>query len=88
MSEITITNCPLELEKALRKTAETRGISIDKAAVHLMQQGAGLEVSENDSAPIGNALDAYFGTWTREEADDLREAIRTLDQANDAHFWK
>ena len=88
MNNITIANFPPDLEKVLKSTAEKRGVSLDTAAIHLMRQGAGLAPLENDAAPIGNALDAYFGTWTEDEADALRNATRALDQVTDETFWK
>jgi hypothetical protein len=36
---------------------------------------------------IGNALDHLFGTWDRDQADELLESIRSCEQV-DAEFWR
>ena len=88
MNQLTIRGYSEELEKALRTTAKNRGISLNKAALYLMRQGAGLRSSEDVPNVIGDALDAYFGSLDREEADIIEITTRDLDRVHDEEFWK
>ena len=88
MNQLTIRGFTEELEKALRTTAKNRGISLNKAALYLIRRGAGLRTSEEFPNVIGDALDAYFGSLDREEADIIQRTTRDLDRVHDEEFWK
>jgi len=75
-----------ELAKKINDLAIREGISRNKAALRLLHMGAGTgEMSHRRR--IGSALDAFIGTWSDEQADELLSSIRSCDQV-DLDFWK
>ncbi len=74
MTQLTIRGFSAEIEERIRSLARERGWSQNKAAIHLLKQGAGLG-GEAERAGIGNGLDAFIGTWKRKEADDFDRRI-------------
>jgi hypothetical protein len=87
MNQLTIRGFSPELEKALRRTTKRRGISLNKAALLLLRQGAGLRAPEEDPLVIGDSLDVYFGSMSGEDAEAVTQAVKTLDRTRDEEFW-
>ena len=52
----------------------------------LIRQGAGLAPAE-PSARVGDSMKALIGTWSQEEEDEFRRAVRPFEEV-DADFWK
>jgi hypothetical protein len=88
MEQLTIRGFSKELQEALQSTAKKRGISLNKAALFLMRRGAGLRSPEESHLVVGNSLDAYFGTMSKEDADAVERAADALDSVPDEAFWK
>lgn len=88
MIQLTIRGFSPELEKAIRATAKNRGLSMNKAALYLMRRGAGLRSPDEESLVIGDALDAYFGSMSQEDADNVQIAVEALDEVTDGDIWK
>ncbi len=85
-SQLTIRGFDDELASRLRRLAEERDISLNKAALVLMRQGAGLGTPGDQPNVIGNSLDRFMGVWTKEEAAEFREATRDFDRI-DEDLW-
>ncbi len=81
MTQLTIRGFDEELERRLRRLAEEREISLNRAALILMRRGAGLE---NPGRPdvVGNSLDHLMGIWSEEEAAEFREATQDFDRTD------
>lgn len=87
MTQMTIRNFPKELERRIRTLAKTRGWSMNKAAVQLMKQGAGLG---DDSEPrgIGDGLDSFIGTWNKSESEEFDKRIEEAFESVDDELWQ
>lgn len=91
LKQLTIRGFDEQLEKRLRGLAESRQISLNRAAILLMRRGAGL-AEPSTPAPgasatrVGNALDRFMGVWTAEEAAEFMSSIEWLDQI-DPDLW-
>ncbi len=85
MNQLTLRGFSQELEKVLKETARRRGVSLNKAAIHLLRKGAGLRDLGED---IGNSLSKYAGSWQEHEARDLELRVAELDRIDDEGFWK
>ena len=72
------------LEKEIRTLARRERISLNKAALRLLEKGAGLGTRPDDR--IGSSLDHLFGTWKPEEARELLDSIRSCEQI-DPELW-
>lgn len=76
-----------ELERRIRELARRERISLNKAALKLMRQGAGIAESGEGSASVGSALDSFIGRWTEEDERDLLDSIAPCE-AVDPELWR
>jgi len=86
MRQLTVRGITPSLAECIRRLSVDEGISLNKAALRLLAQGAGLGGGDERSTVIGPDLDHLFGTWTDEEANAFLESIRSCEQV-DAGFW-
>jgi hypothetical protein len=52
-----------------------------------MRRGAGLDVEGRPQNVVGDGLDAFIGSWTREDETRFLESIETLEQI-DEQLWR
>ena len=64
--QYTIRNVPPRLDRALRKKAAERGVSLNTLFVHALETEAGL----GSEPRIWSDLDDLFGTWVHDKAVD------------------
>ena len=87
MTQLTIRYFSPELEKKIKTLAKERECSLNKAAVFLLNQGAG--ISDRQSArTIGHGLDAFAGTWNRREAEAFDQRIEAAFESLDEDLWQ
>jgi hypothetical protein len=82
---LTLRGLAPELEKQIRSLARRERISLNKAALRLLEKGAGLGKRPDDR--IGDSLDHLIGTWKPKEAAEFLESIRSCDQI-DPELWE
>ena len=87
MNQLTIRGFDDELRARLEALARERGLSLNKAALLLMQRGAGLEVEGRAANVIGDALDDFIGSWTREDENEILRSIEVLEEV-DRELWR
>ena len=63
MSQLTVRGLDKRLLHAIRDLAKRERISLNKAALRLLERGAGVAPPTADNR-IGRSLDHHFGTWT------------------------
>jgi hypothetical protein len=85
IKQLTLRGFDARLERKIRDVARRERISLNKAALRLLEKGAGLEAPE-PADRIGNSLDHLIGTWTTEEADALLASIQSCEQV-DSELW-
>jgi hypothetical protein len=81
---LTLRGLGPELQREIRALARRERISVNKAAVRLLEKAAGVSARPDDR--IGASLDHLFGTWTRKEAESFLESIGATDRI-DPDFW-
>jgi hypothetical protein len=82
---ITLRGMSRDLERVLRRTAAEMGGSLNRAAIALLERGAGLS---RPSGPVRHHdLDHLAGTWTAKEADAF-DAQLERQRRVDAELWK
>ena len=86
MNQLTVRGFGPALARRIREVAKARGLSLNQAAVLLIRQGAGLAPAES-SPCVGDSMNALIGTWTQEEEDEFRRAVRPFEEV-DPDFWK
>lgn len=79
MKQLTIRGFDDELERRLRALSRRERISLNKAALRLMRKGAGIEEPETGPPVIGDALDAFIGVWSEDEARDFMASVEVFE---------
>ena len=86
MKQLTIRITDPELECHIDQLARAEGISLNQAALKVLRKGAGIEAGQAERG-ISNGLDAFFGTWTEEQAKEITQATRVFEAIDEA-FWR
>jgi hypothetical protein len=84
-AQLTLRGLGPELQRELRNLARRERTSLNRAALRLLERGAGIGRREADQ--IGSSLDHLIGTWTRHQADAFLDSIRSCEQI-DEELWK
>ncbi len=86
VSQITLRGLEPRLLAEVQKVARRKGVSMNKAALSILKQGAGID-EPSDTTRIGAAVDRFVGSWTKVEAGQFSKSIRSLEQV-DEELWK
>ena len=84
-NQLTLRGFSKELEREIHQTAAEKNISLNKAALLLMQRGAGL--TENRAEVVAASLGKCIGSWSQAEETRFKKSVRELDKVDD-DFWK
>ena len=88
LNQLSIRGFDARIDKAIRVLARTKNISRNKAALILLQRGAGLEPdAPADAVVIGNSLDHFFGVWSPDQSQEFDNAVAPFEQV-DAEMWR
>jgi hypothetical protein len=82
--QLTLRGLPPRLERSLRELARREGLSLNKAAVRLLEKGAGFGERHDDR--IGHSFDHLIGTWSKEEGEAFLESIQSCERV-DSELW-
>jgi plasmid stability protein len=80
MKAITLRNLPPELDKAIRKRARDKRVSVNKAVIGLLEEH--LTPGKLKRTERHHQLDHLFGSWTDADADEFDRVLdkqRTID---------
>lgn len=80
MKAITLRNLPPNLDKAIRKRARAKRMSVDKTVIRLLEEY--LTQDKMKQAELHHELDDLSGSWTADVAAEFDEALvkqRTID---------
>jgi plasmid stability protein len=86
MTQLTVRGFDKELERRLREIARRHGVSLNRAALHLLRKGAGLDEPSRRANVVGDALDHFAGTWSDAEAQEFRRAVGFFEEV-DRELW-
>ena len=86
-AQLTVRGFDAELGAELVKLARRKGLSLNKAALLLMRQGAGLEPRDREVPDVvGDSLDDLIGTWSADDERQVLDAIEPFERIDEA-FW-
>ena len=85
-NQITVRGLDEETGRRLRELSRRLHVSLNRAALILLRKGAGLA---DDDGPevVGDSLDAFIGSWSREQEAEFLESIRETRQI-DRDLWR
>lgn len=72
------------MASVIRRTADSRGISINKAVVSLLEEKLG---TKDKKRTLHHDLDHLAGSWTKEETRAFEKAL-ARQRAVDEELWK
>ena len=85
-SQLTLRGLDRPLQQQIRTLARRERISLNKAALRLLEKGAGTGTRQvNDR--IGHSLDHLIGTWSEAEAKKFLASIQSCEQI-DEELWE
>ena len=87
MNQLTVRGSDKALERRLREIARARGVSLNRAALILMRQGAGLDGSDRRASAVGRSLDHLIGSSSEEEERQFLDTVGVLEQI-DPELWR
>ena len=87
MKQLTVRGFDKELERRLRDLARAKGVSLNRAALLLLRQGAGLELPRRRVHVVGESLDALIGAWSKDQEAAFLKAIAPFAEI-DAALWR
>jgi hypothetical protein len=87
MKAITLRNLPPDLVKAVRREAERKRTSINKAVISLLESKADIQKKKKVRKPQHQELDALAGSWSKKEAAEFDEAL-AAQRSIDPDLWK
>ncbi len=87
MTQVTVRGISKDLERKIRALARREQLSLNQAVLRILQKGAGLDQSPENADTVGTALDSFFGTWTKEQADEMRHFEEDFEKIDEG-MWK
>ncbi len=87
MKAITLRNLPPELEKTVRKEAERKRTSINKAVISLLERKVEGRKKTKNKTREHDDLDALAGSWTKKEAAEFDHTL-AAQRSIDPELWK
>ena len=87
MKAITLRNLPPELAKAVRREAERKRTSVNKAVISLLESKAVVRKKKRAGKVNHQELDALAGSWTKNEAAEFDKAL-AAQRSIDPELWK
>ena len=85
MGAITVRNLPPELARVIRQKAKKEKTSLNRTVISLLEKATGLVKPRTEE--VHTDLDRFFGCISKQEADELAEAIREQRQI-ESKMWK
>ena len=87
MKQFTLRSIPDEVEKTVRKEAERKGVSLNKAIIALLERSVGTKVPQKKKRVSYHDLDHLAGLWSREEAVPFDKTLKAQRKV-EAELWK
>lgn len=84
IGQLTLRSLDPRVQREIRELARRERISLNKAALRLLEKGTGLGARQEDR--IGRSLDHLIGTWTESAAKGFLDSIQSCEQV-DPDLW-
>jgi hypothetical protein len=87
LRQITLRKIPDEVEKIIKREANRKGLSLNKAFISLLERAAGAKGKEKKKKTLYRDLDHLSGIWTKEETQTFNKKLQ-LQRKIDEDLWK
>lgn len=85
-TQLTLRGLDPRLQREIRELARREGLSLNRAAVRLLEKGAGIRAPV-EADTIGSSLDHLIGTWSDDDARAFLDSIEACEQV-DRELWE
>jgi hypothetical protein len=85
MSQITVRGMDEEVEQTIRRIARQKGKSLNRVILDMIYEYTGRKKKSEE--PQGGSLRKLAGGWSRKQAEEFFESIRSCEQIDEA-MWK
>ena len=86
MKAITLRNIPREVIQVIRRRAQEKRISLNRAVIELLREALGVSGGKKGK-PLHDDLDFLIGTWSEEEASAFDGELES-QRGVDGELWK
>lgn len=87
LKQITIRGIPDEIERVIKKEAKTKGLSLNKAFISLLEKATGVKEKGKIKETFYHDLDHLSGLWTKEDAKTFERNLE-FQRKIDEGLWK
>jgi len=87
MKQMTIRGIPEEVKKVVKKEAERKGLSLNRAFISVLERAAAGKSPEKKKRVLHHDLDRLSGLWSREESAAFEKSLRG-QRKMDEELWK
>jgi hypothetical protein len=87
LKQITLRGIPVEIERMIKREAERKGLSLNKAFISLLEKSTSTKGKAQKSKSLHHDLDHLCGTWTEREAEEFTKNVE-LQRRIDENLWK
>ncbi len=87
LKQITLRGIPVAIERMIKKEAERKGLSLNKAFISLVEKATGTKEKMQKRKSMHHDLDHLCGIWTKRDAEEFTKNVefqRTIDEG----LWK
>ena len=87
LKQITLRGIPVDIERMMKREAERKGLSLNKAFISLLERAIGTKEKVQKRKSLHHDLDHLCGIWTKREAEEFIKTVqfqRTIDE----DLWK
>ena len=87
MKQITLRGIPVDIERMIKREADRKGLSLNKAFISLLEKTTGTKEKAQKRKSLHHDLDHLCGIWTKREADEFIKNVE-LQRTIDEDLWK
>jgi hypothetical protein len=84
---MTIRGIPAEVQKAVKREAERKGLSLNRAFISVLERAVDGKSREKKKKVLHHDLDHLAGLWSREESAAFEKNLRAQRKV-DEELWK
>ena len=87
MKQITLRGIPVEIERMIKREAQKKGLSLNKAFISLLEKATGTKEKAQEKRSLHHDLDHFCGIWTKREAEEFTKNVE-FQRKIDEDLWK
>ena len=86
LKQITLRGIPGDIERMIKREAERKGLSLNKAFISLLEKATGTKEKAQKKS-LHHDLDHLCGIWTKREAEEFTKTVE-FQRKIDKDLWK